>query len=63
MELKKMVAMKGVQWALCSPMVSTTMLRSIITPFSTITCSPSGRFFSRLPSTMQAVHKNMVTIR
>ena len=49
MELKKMVPMKGVQWALCAPMVLTTMLRSIITPFSTRTCLPSGRFFRFLP--------------
>ena len=63
MELKNMVATKGIQWALCAPMVSTTMLWSIITPFSTMTCRPSGRFFSLLPSRMLAVHRKMVTIR
>ena len=63
MELKNMVATKGIQWALCAPMVSTTILWSIITAFSTMTCRPSGRFFSLLPSRMLAVHRKMVTIR
>ena len=58
--LIKMVMMKGVQWALWAPMVSTTMPCIMETPFSTSTCAAPGRFFRPLPSRTQAMHSSTV---
>ena len=63
MENRNMVSMKGVQWALCSPMESTTMLRISSTPFSASACLPSGRVLRLLPMLIMAATSMMVTTR
>ena len=64
MEQRKMVIMKGVQWALWGPMELTTRSCIIMMPFSTKVCRALGwSVLKSFPNTTKRVHSRTVTMR
>ena len=63
MEERKMVMIKGVQWALWGPMVLTTMSCIMVIPFSTMICRGPGRVLRSFPRMTQRLHRKIVTIK